>query len=515
MKKILIVLIALLIIPSAMCTNWYVDKDAPSGGNGQSWATAWNSFSSIQWSSIQPGDTLYVSGGTTSKTYTDNLIIGISGSPGKRIRITKGTDSGHNGEVILSYPINAQSSAAIYLSGKKHLIIENFKIVNWPQGVQIRNGNTPGSTQDIIIQNNHITTASQAGVGVNGWNQAGMYNYIQNVVIRNNYITSVQSTQAQTDLIYAQYFENLTIENNTLIQLNNWFDGSCKTSPHADPIQTNRGYNQIIRHNYIEYKHHNGCSLTLMLSLNIGNTDIYGNIINSYLNGSDTAVKSIIGYKDGALPPYDGPEYLRFYNNIIIGDHFQALYLISPLGTYEVKNNIFYSMIEGGANGMDRSIVFLLNPPENMSNINGNLYWGIGGYSVPQFYWITWSNRPRTWEQVQATGAEQNGLSEIPLFTNFDNKLFSLQIGSPGIDDGLSLNSKYNLAYNGIIRPQGAGWDIGAFEFVGGVQCHSADVDCDGCFSLSEISSYVDLWLRGSVTLVEVSGAINLWLQGC
>ena len=41
---------------------------------------------------------------------------------------------------------------------------------------------------------------------------------------------------------------------------------------------------------------------------------------------------------------------------------------------------------------------------------------------------------------------------------------FKLLQGSPAIDNGINLGSSYVLDFTGTIRPQGAGWDIGAHE---------------------------------------------------
>jgi len=47
-------------------SNHYVDKNASGQNNGTSWANAWQSFSAINWGSIQPGDFVFISGGTES-----------------------------------------------------------------------------------------------------------------------------------------------------------------------------------------------------------------------------------------------------------------------------------------------------------------------------------------------------------------------------------------------------------------------------------------------------------------
>jgi hypothetical protein len=51
-----------------------------------------------------------------------------------------------------------------------------------------------------------------------------------------------------------------------------------------------------------------------------------------------------------------------------------------------------------------------------------------------------------------------------PLFVTAAGADFHLRAGSPAINAGLSLSSVPN-DFDGVTRPQGTGWDIGAFEF--------------------------------------------------
>ena len=71
--------------------------------NGHRGPNAWRGFGNIAWGSIVGGDCLYISGGSTSKTYTTPLTVGAAGSSdSSRIMILSGQDAGHNGVVILS-----------------------------------------------------------------------------------------------------------------------------------------------------------------------------------------------------------------------------------------------------------------------------------------------------------------------------------------------------------------------------------------------------------------------------
>ena len=94
-------------VTNAYPTLWYVDPAATgSTHNGTSWSTAWTSFSSIVWGSsgVKAGDTLYLSGGSTSQTYTSTLTIGASGTASSPLTIAlDATNSAHNGMVIFDF----------------------------------------------------------------------------------------------------------------------------------------------------------------------------------------------------------------------------------------------------------------------------------------------------------------------------------------------------------------------------------------------------------------------------
>ena len=61
-------------------SNYYVDKTASGNNNGTSWFNAWQSLSAINWNSIQPGDVIYISGGTDSTVYYETFEIEASGT---------------------------------------------------------------------------------------------------------------------------------------------------------------------------------------------------------------------------------------------------------------------------------------------------------------------------------------------------------------------------------------------------------------------------------------------------
>src|SRR3989344_1634471 len=86
----------------AFAANWYVSRNG-SNADGRSWTTAWNEMNRINWSSIQPGDIIYLDGGTSGLTYNTRMVSGAGGTASSPILIQRYEESGHNGRVSLAH----------------------------------------------------------------------------------------------------------------------------------------------------------------------------------------------------------------------------------------------------------------------------------------------------------------------------------------------------------------------------------------------------------------------------
>lgn len=87
MKKIITTFIFLCLTFFVNATNWYVDN-AASGTNSGTISNPWTSIASINWGSINSGDTLFIS----KRDYAEKMVVGRSGSSGNPIII-----AGYNG----------------------------------------------------------------------------------------------------------------------------------------------------------------------------------------------------------------------------------------------------------------------------------------------------------------------------------------------------------------------------------------------------------------------------------
>lgn len=107
----------------SLAASWYVDPLAGGANNGTSWANAWNNPTNIVWASVSAGDTIYLSGGSTSQKYYDSLLMpsAKSGTLANPIVISHSPDANHNGLVMFSNATIAPSSTSygVWVNGAK------------------------------------------------------------------------------------------------------------------------------------------------------------------------------------------------------------------------------------------------------------------------------------------------------------------------------------------------------------------------------------------------------------
>lgn len=86
-QKSKLILVLLFLTANLHATTYFVRSGA--SGNGTSWANAWAAPGNIAWSSLNPGDTVCIAGGT----YSSGISTGKSGASGSPITIKRATAS--------------------------------------------------------------------------------------------------------------------------------------------------------------------------------------------------------------------------------------------------------------------------------------------------------------------------------------------------------------------------------------------------------------------------------------
>jgi hypothetical protein len=176
---------------------------------------------------------------------------------------------------------------------------------------------------------------------------------------------------------------------------------------------------------------------------NVSNVYIYNNVF--LANAADQPSNGMIYLKQN--PGYSG---FYVYNNTFIGNGAgTAINGGTGTGTYTIKNNLAVGVTFIIFNGAATSTLV------SDYNLGYNLKSG-QEYSAS----ATSSSSFKTFSQWQALGYDLHGLNANPLLT----ENYGLQVGSPAIDAGETIPLFSDDKVGGT-RPNGAAWDIGAYEY--------------------------------------------------
>jgi hypothetical protein len=428
---------------SALATSHYVDKYASGSNNGTSWKNAWNSFSAIEWSKLKPGDVLYISGGKDSTIYNESLIVKSSGNDKNLITIRNGLDAMHNGKVIIGLP-----DVGLKITKESYIRILNIQFQNVTSGVYIR-GASAGDVKVIYLDSLKVLGYKKQGsVFINGWSSTGIDATVDSIFIRYCTLITSYATEEQTDVIYAQYCNNLFILNNN-ITVTSQIQGS-----HTDGIQFAHNIKNItIANNSINnltYSETNSKANGIMGSNLIGKGLFYNNIV--YCPNFKTSGNNVFLYVNETTPDVAGSWYI--YNNIFIGGGTMKLFSIEDKDA-KIKNNIFYSTQP------ESGLVFLKTPLDDWSGLDYNLYGQNNGTRRGKI--INFEGN-KSINQMHILGAELHGIDrQDPLFKTLFTNLH-LQNNSPAQNSGINLGVPYNQDKNGTERPKTGNWDIGCYQ---------------------------------------------------
>jgi hypothetical protein len=194
----------------------------------------------------------------------------------------------------------------------------------------------------------------------------------------------------------------------------------------------------------------------------------------------------------------------------------------------DVYNNTLYDC---GSHGGSDSGALALGIKTRLRN---NVIWQLAGESYFASSWgsdcgtVTGSNN--LWYGAgSATTCTSGNVTANPLVVNLAGQNFQLQQGSPATNAGTTITS-LKTAINGIVRPQGSAYDIGAYEYFQGAASSSnpCDLNADGVVNNTDIQSAMnqaigmascssaDLMQSGTCNVVDVQRVVNASLgQSC
>ena len=483
------ILILLFTIALNTQTNWYVDIENTSGNyDGQGWATAWTNMDSIRtgntgvnWSIMEAGDTIYVSGGTDSTTYPGGQVVrGTTPYPcfDPPVVICPSWESNYNGDVWFVNTDSTQRCFNVsFISGIK-VTGFNFKrgnnltsdFLSNPEGrllfimeedsfVTIENCNLYSSLGqggaiamygakhtinncliDIAENTNPHEQDPIGGGGTTDPNTGG-YTITNNRVFYRPHSTD---TSAHRDLIHINYFGSdaqltTTIANNIMIM-----DAPYSADVNSGIYTTTRALPNrfLIYNNIIISNARSGGSLINIQGLGDGQTTVEA--YNNTLIGHDGQTVAF------AQPGEDERDSLIFKNNINVLDTFMVTQMIKISNTTTQYDSCVYDI--------DYNF---------WSKTGGYVYPGNFGYTGDYYDWGEWA----------IEGHDVNSDSGSVTFTNIYDTLAASYYTEQGRNAGVDLSgvSIPTTSYTGTAIPpltedilgnaRGTNWDMGALEY--------------------------------------------------
>ena len=491
-KNAMILLIALFVVsisaPNALAANYYVDNTATGLNNGTSWTNAWQSFAAITWggNGVVAGDTLYISGGTTSKTYNEQLTPTGDGASGNPITIRTGQDAGHNGLVI----IDAQTTRnnCIRLSSINYMIVSGEKngTINMKCRDTVQHGiSVSGSPIGVIITyievDNAGTSDGMHGIAFASNNVANNGNEISYCSVHDAYQDAIQGgTLPVTAYAYLKiHHNNIYNVSDDGIQSGGGLDiynnniGGMRVPPrgsgHPDGIQAMGGHVRIYNNVFTESGHANIFVDPINVTgLIVENIYIYNNIF----EGDDGDYLAIKIKGDTPNPP-DGFNNVYVLNNTIIDMGTDGIIIynaISGGGTWTntlVYNNIVYNSYRNNATAAVVSMGVGDYTTSDVIIDYNTVHEGNSGTSI-----FNWDGTSYSYNNFVSAGLGQaHGNHVKPMFVSYSEgttgnnlRLSSSDRSSKNL--GIDLSTYFNTDFYGVLRPQGLAWDIGAIESV-------------------------------------------------
>ena len=167
-----------------------------------------------------------------------------------------------------------------------------------------------------------------------------------------------------------------------------------------------------------------------------------------YLCGDDELVMNNVVFHNSAyglqIAGYDTVSGMRVYNNVFASNGRSGIVIWQAMDGVEIENNLFYENAIGGVASYDaHGGGIALDHNDFFGNPSFDVDFTGGGSDYAH--------------------TEHASKTYDPAFAAPMSGAFHLKAHSPAVDSGLAL-SVVTTDFDGTARPQGAGYDLGAFE---------------------------------------------------
>ena len=502
------IIISLLLLFTVQAQNvWYVDRDATGSANGTSWANAWRTISSsnlvsggVNYASLSPGDTIYVSGGSDSTLYraplnTNGHMIypsggGITYASGNPIVLAPAWQTGHNGEVYIGAADNS-TEWILEIHNISNIKFTDFKFVDTRtnRGLMLYLGGGSAGFNDSLIT---LENCRIIGNGLDGL----MYLNGYKITLRNCYIDFPYNTLAadQDPVGVAGGRGGITIEGCKIVYRN----ASMSTSAHRDILQfSNFGYgagdqeiDNIIRNNILVQPYDAVSWNAILYSSNPQcktNFYVYNNIFVS--NNTASSIGNVFLYQPDENPSNAWLLSIYVLNNTMVynappsGDNQPFSISGRYLDTLVIKNNVitYANPINTFMNIQPFSYMDgeTLVPNVYHRDIDYNAYSMLGGISNSYPFYP--GERFGSWTLAQwlADGWDAHSLFQNSTAVTFANKWgenitdyyteTGRNIGVNIVESNPEFAAMFpDIAYDILGNPRSGNWDMGSLEYQDG-----------------------------------------------
>ena len=500
----------------SLAASHYIRAGAAGANNGTSWADAWTSFSSVSW---VRGDTYYVAGGI----YNEDVSITTAESGTNWITVKKANatdnsgDSGWNssfaasqavvnGRLSISYgyieidgvtgsnasghgikihtsrdytgfnAVIAFSSTSASPRHLHHLDVEGPGYdygssggdgIYWNSGVALsrgmhvsdcwiheisRNGMTLGTIEGtsysdygLLLENNVLE--KNGGVGMRYPNVHGQTIQFYSrplvyAVFRNNIFRNATG-QAYISILGGVTTDHIRIYNNVFYSDN----GDCTVYGLADGGSATE--------------------ITQLYKLFTSYEDMVGRTLTNVTKGASGTITSVgattitmAGGMSGGAVNEAGDEFS--FPIPCRSAYFLATSIYSSAGNSitnaEIYNNTFYNIGKAAIN--------FVTPSDSTGTLAKNNLWVNSYFTDTRPFWPPMTNTGY-YNCVYGPYDPENTETADP-FINSAAYDFHLKSAANAVDSGADLNNIFTTDRDGVLRPQGSAWDIGAYEYESG-----------------------------------------------
>ncbi len=401
-------------------STFYVSK-LGSNGDGRSWASAWNELSRINWSIVQPGDSILLDGGSSQMVYTSTLTPTKSGTAAAPITIKLASDPGRNGQVAIfggrstplpycyqpasqyTYQTAGVRNRGIDISAVSWLVIDGSK---W-RGLAIYGHNRIGiglgsTSSNITIRNVEVYDNGNATLETNtanshyntwypdlpGITPNGNNNTVERAIIHDNGQDAFQSGGGIANLTIRQswLYNGRTHPSGPDIPWNycrhsdgiQVYNGGVQTGLTIDGSVFGPGFLQgtLLGQSGSAFAQFDNVTIRNTLFINASNTNISGyggtspqnwviDHVTSYVNRNTT--KAVVGGFNFALS-LQGSNH-QITNSVFYDGRID----LAAATNVQSSGNCSYNLISGSISGITADPQFVAPPPGNPPTIQDSI----------------------------------------------------------------------------------------------------------------------------------------------